>query len=115
MVFVISSCKKENKESLNIGCDSTNVSYTQNVKPILQSNCYNCHSNNNANSNGGGIAIENFDDLFSWIDTNAGSDGGRLLTDIEHKTNPMPKGSSKLPNCDIAKIRNWIKEGGKDN
>jgi mono/diheme cytochrome c family protein len=115
MSIALYSCKKENKESLSITCDSTNVSYNSTIKPLFQNNCYSCHSNTNAASNGAGVALENYADVVNWVDTSTGSNGGTLLMDIEHKGNPMPKGRNKLPICDIAQVRNWIKEGAKNN
>jgi mono/diheme cytochrome c family protein len=105
-----------NKKDILFGCDSTNVSYSKTIKPILQNNCYRCHSAANAPSLGGGNGLDNYISLINWVDTTAGSDGGILLNDVKHIGNSMPKPpAAKLGTCDIAKIAHWISEGAKEN
>ena len=114
-IFFSTGCVNNKKDILFSGCDSTNVSYSKTIKPILQNNCYSCHSTANGATLGGGIVLENHTNLIIWVDTAKGSDGGILVNDIKHTGNPMPKSASKLSNCDIAKISYWVNEGAKDN
>lgn len=113
-IFFSTGCVN-NKKDVLYACDSTNVSYSKTVKPILVNNCYSCHSTANANNLGGSIVLENYSDITNWIDTDPNGDGGTLVKDIKHITNPMPKSASKLSDCDIAKIAHWVIEGGLDN
>lgn len=114
-IFFSSSCVNNKKEVL-FGCDSLNVSYSTTIKPILQNNCYSCHSSANATTLGGGIVLDNYTNLVFWVDITSGSDGGILLQNIKHTGNPMPKPpAAKLSVCDIAKVANWISEGAKNN
>lgn len=93
-------------------CDTTTVAikYSTDVVGILQTNCYVCHGGNAAAGNG------------YKLDTYAGlkvmADNGRLVKAIMH-TGPvnthMPQGGAKLPECNIAKIRTWVRNGSPNN
>lgn len=112
--LIFSTSCENNKKEVLYRCDSTNVSYSKSVEPILKTNCYRCHSTANSGS-GGGTILDNYAALFTnnFVDTTA-IDGGTLLNDVKHIGNPMPK-SGKLSDCDISKIEHWIKEGAKNN
>jgi hypothetical protein len=89
-------------------CNPVNVLYAADVKPILASNCYSCHSTQTALGN-------------VVLDTHAGvqavAANGKLAGAISHAPgfSPMPQGGSKLAECDIQKIKVWIAEGTKNN
>src|ERR1700749_122247 len=60
VMFWLGSCSKESADRLagsSTTCDPTNVSYSQQVLPILQDNCYTCHQGTGAPS---GIDLSNF-------------------------------------------------------
>lgn len=117
LLIAITSCENNSKEVL-YSCDSINVSYSKTIKPIIDLQCNSCHSTANAANLGGGTILDNYASVANWVDTTSmanGGDGGRLLNDVKHITNPMPKSANKLSVCDIAKIEHWIFEGAKDN
>ena len=89
-------------------CDTVGMRYAANVQPILQANCYVCHGNGNVE---GGISL----DTYSKAKTLA--DNGKLIGVISHAAgfSPMPKNASKLSDCNINKIRNWINRGALNN
>jgi cytochrome c553 len=109
-MILIFSCSKENEEDLNGGttCNSTNMTYTANIKPILQSFCFGCHGNG-LSQNG-----VNFD---TYAGVKAVVDNGKLIGAITHASgfSPMPKNASKLSDCDINKIQDWISRGAPNN
>jgi uncharacterized membrane protein len=110
--ILLISCEN-NKKELLFACDSTNVKYSTTIKPIIENNCYNCHSTASASNFGSGIVLDNHTDVKAWVDITSGSDGGQLLQDV--KSGRMPKGRSKLSDCEIAKISQWIKGGALNN
>ncbi|VAW30002.1 hypothetical protein MNBD_BACTEROID07-453, partial [hydrothermal vent metagenome] len=59
----------------------------------------------------GNIALENYNDVV------AVAKNGKLLGSIRFDAGfvPMPQGSAKLSNCDIAKIGKWVKDGTPNN
>ena len=88
-------------------CDTTIVTYSGTVNPILTANCTGCHSGPNAAN-----SIK--------LDTRASVllvSKARLLGAINHSAGyvPMPKNERKLSDCSIAKIRIWLENGGPDN
>jgi mono/diheme cytochrome c family protein len=89
-------------------CDTTVVTYSTSVVPILSANCFSCHGGNTPSA-----AIR--------LDTYAGvkqqADNGRLFGAVSHDASysPMPKGGTKLNPCNIAKIRKWIAAGAPNN
>lgn len=86
------------------------VSYQTNVMPIIQTNCYVCHSNAAAASSGGNIMLEGHTNL-QKVAVN-----GRLYAAISHTgPSPMPKGGNKLSDCDIQLIKSWIDNGILNN
>ncbi|MEY4851918.1 MAG: hypothetical protein RIS99_313 [Bacteroidota bacterium] len=111
-MFALSSCYYDNEEELypntNVPCDSVVVSFKTDVDPILQNYCVGCH---NANNPGGGYIYD------TYADTKNSVDDGTLLGVTNHYTgfSSMPKGGSKLPSCELGKIRNWINEGALNN
>src|SRR5688572_11658562 len=88
----------------------TIVSYQTNVMPIIQANCYVCHSNATAPSSGGNIMLE------GHVNLQKVAANGRLYAAISHTgPSPMPKGGNKLPDCDIQLIKTWIDNGIQNN
>lgn len=121
LAIVLFSCSKSNESdvSQNPGnnpgggtggsCDTTNMKFVANVKPILQSSCYACHSN--ANFSISGVKLENYADLKTHVDDSS------LIGTITHAAGfpPMPQGGGKLSDCNINKIRSWINHGAQNN
>jgi hypothetical protein len=104
-LFVI-SCYYDNEEalypSLINSCDTTNVTFSRTVVPILSSNCYSCHSNANA-SFGGNIKLENIADVRI--------NSSKVLAAIK-QTGPIPMPpNGKLKDCSINQLVIWIKNG----
>lgn len=89
-------------------CDSTVFSYSQGVRTILETNCYGCHNNATANA---GI------NLTTHAGARSAALSGRLLGAITHANGfkPMPMGSNKLDDCNIAKVRQWVIAGAPNN
>lgn len=109
------SCYYDNEEflypKLSSSCDTNNLTFSSSVKPVLQQYCYTCHSNNSAASFGGNIKLEDY------ADVKISADNGKLYGTVAHLPgySPMPKGGSKLDDCDISMIKTWIDSGAPDN
>jgi hypothetical protein len=91
-----------------IDCQSTDMSYLNDILPIIESNCYECHD---AANNNGGITLEGYDALKARVDS------GQLLGAIKRESgfSAMPQNRAKLVDCTIEKIENWIQEGALNN
>ncbi len=91
-----------------VGCNTTNISFAGFVGPLLTTNCVGCHS---GGAPAGGFALN----THAGVQTVALN--GRLFGAISHAPGfqPMPRGSAKLSQCTIDKIKSWIDNGAQNN
>ena len=89
-------------------CVTTNISYSSFIAPLIATNCAGCHSGPTASGN---IV------LTSHAGVKTVADNGRLVGAITWATGyqQMPKGSNKLSDCKIEKIKAWINDGAPNN
>jgi hypothetical protein len=125
MVLLISACKHSPDDNISpddpnnpppidtIACDSTNVTYTGVVYPILKNNCISCHG---GATPAGGLDFTNYDDVAYTAES------GLLLGAIRHLPGfkPMPQNGPRLSECEIALIAKWVNDttfgtGGGNN
>jgi hypothetical protein len=94
-------------------CDTTTMSYKTDIVGILSANCYRCHSTDFALAKGGNHILDQYDKLLPFATS------GILEDVIEHvNVAPglyMPQDGGKLSECDISKIKAWIKAGAHNN
>ncbi len=108
----IGGCSYDNLAELHpeINCDPTSVSFASDIVPIISGSCNSvaasCHG----------------PDSSKPLDTYAGVkqqvDDGRLLNSViwEGDARQMPEGSStKIDDCSISKLTQWIADGAQDN
>lgn len=111
LVFTSCEWKNEEEEFGVVVCDTSQVTLSGTVKPILQTNCYACHATSSASVFGSGINLESFPSLQSRANSPS------FIGSMKHSSgySPMPKGSSKLSACDIRLIETWIANGAKND
>ena len=106
----LSGCYYDAEDELypEITCDTSAVTYSGIVLPIIERSCYNCH---NQAGNQGGITLEGYSRLKALVDN------GLLLGVINHQPgfSPMPKNAPQLADCDIKQIEVWVNQGAPDN
>ena len=107
-LLVYSSCYKDNVETLypsSTTCDTTTISFANDIQPILNTNCAlgGCHNKATAS---GTVELEDYDGAKSAAQ-------GALLTDINDGS--MPQGGTKLSQCNINKISRWVNMGMPNN
>lgn len=112
IIYSLQSCYYDKYDLLypNTGsCDTTTVvSYSQKVVPLLQQQCYSCH---NASNPSGGIVMG------THATDKAIAVNGKLYGTVNWSTgfSPMPKGGTKMNNCQIAMIKKWVDAGSPNN
>lgn len=91
------------------GCDTSSVTYSQDIKPIMDAKCNKCHAT--GSSLGAGIVL----DTYAGLSGTAQS--GRLLGAVRHESGYkfMPKNENKLDDCSILKLEIWVADGSPDN
>ena len=90
-------------------CDTSQFSFSQNIKPIFDTYCVGCHkAGSPSNINFDGYSnIKTVLDLPGYISV--------LFQDIEYvSANPMPK-TGKMPDCKIIQMKKWINAGYLNN
>lgn len=110
-VTFLSSCYYDKEEYLYgiESCDTSNVKYSVQIANTLSANCLSCHGGNA--SAGAGVRLGTYDEV------KAQALSGPLLNVISHTPgfSAMPKGGARLPDCRIAEIRTWIRNGAPNN
>ena len=89
-------------------CDSSSITFSASINPILQSKCIGCHNNSLAS---GQVNLSGYNNVQVYAQS------GSLLGSIQHSNGyfSMPKGSPQLSNCEIASVSIWIRNGYPNN
>jgi len=106
-LLAVQACKKD--ENTTPECDTANVSFSQDILPILENNCFNgCHSGNNPSS---GFTLETYNDVKKKVDD------GRLLGAVKHEPGfvAMPLNRAPISDCNQSLIEAWISQGAPNN
>ncbi len=108
--------------SLSTGC-SRPVSYANDVFPILEKYCLECHKLGTEAYETTEFGMETYEDFMqgtkfgSVIKPGAGF-ASTLMILVKHKADPsldMPHGKQSLSELEIKTIKVWIDEGARDN
>ena len=115
VIWFASACYYDNEEFLypqvNNTCDTTNITFSKSIVPILANNCLSCHSNASAAGLGANVKLENYADVKVYADNH------KLFGSINQSAGffAMPLGSPKLDDCKIKTVRLWINAGAPNN
>ncbi len=87
-------------------CDTTQVTYSGTIRPILQTYCIGCHTTAFPSA---GIALQTHAELVSNINRVTGS--------INHSNgfSPMPKNAARLSDCMLSQFDIWVSAGMPNN
>jgi len=109
-VLLLNGCYYDNEEELypNSFCDTTNVTYTNTIEPIIMSNCATpgCHV-----PGGGGNG-----DFTVFANVAAKVADGRFLASVKREPGvaAMPPDGALRP-CQVRQIEIWIASGAANN
>jgi hypothetical protein len=98
----------QNLSCENTTCDLDNISFSNDVNPIIETFCKGCHS---GPAPSGGVSLDNYNAILSVVNS------GQLMGAISWSNGfvRMPQNQDKLDDCTIEKINTWINEGAKNN
>ena len=108
-----------------IACENDPViSFSKDVKPILDKNCSQCHQAGGQGQVASGFSMDSYSSLMKG--TNYGpmvvagdAEGSNMLVLMEGRADPsisMPHGTEKpVSKENIRTIRQWIEQGAKNN
>lgn len=100
------------------------VSFSKDVKPVLDRRCAECHSPGNPGYEASELSFATYDDLmkgtkFGAVVVPGDSLGSTLVVLIEGRAHPsiaMPHGDAKpLRQSEIDTIKKWIEQGAQNN
>jgi hypothetical protein len=116
VLAILSACYYDNEEQLypNTGqCDTTNVTFSGTILPMITSNCSSCHSGSNPV---GIILLEDHPTISAAAAIPAGQ-AGSLYGAISYNplNKPMPQNAAQLTDCQILQVKVWIDAGTPDN
>lgn len=97
----------KNTTDCNCYCDVNQFTYAAIIQPLISRNCVGCHKPGNLS---GSV------DLSTYNAVKVQADNGKLLGTVTHTVgySAMPPGS-KLSDCEITQITNWIDAGALNN
>nr|VFJ55892.1 MAG: Planctomycete cytochrome C [Candidatus Kentron sp. FW]VFJ65545.1 MAG: Planctomycete cytochrome C [Candidatus Kentron sp. FW] len=105
------------------GCGESNVSFENDVRPILAKNCLECHQVGGKGYKKSKLAVGDHESLmkgtkYGSVIKPGDSFTSALIMLVEGRADPsirMPHGGEPLNEKDIAVLKKWIDEGAKDN
>ncbi len=85
-------------------CDTTNVTYTAYIQPLMVNYCQGCHGNSNP---GGGIKLTNY------AEVKASAQTGKFYGSIAWSPGviAMPQSGAQLSACQTSKVKAWVDAG----
>jgi hypothetical protein len=94
-------------------CDTINVTYKNDIQPVLSSNCYSCHAT--AVTLNGGLDLEDTASLARYLQYGFRGDGvfgSKFYHCISHSllALPMPP-TYVIDSCSLKKMKHWIDAG----
>lgn len=115
-LVVLPGCYYDSEEELypsGSNCDTTNVTFSGTIAPLIQANCIVCHSGSEPI---GGFVLTDYATISAAAQIPAGQPGS-LYGAISHDpgNTAMPQGGAQLPECDILRVKLWIDKGTPDN
>jgi hypothetical protein len=114
---ILSSCYYDNEQELypdqGTNCDTTNVTFSGTIFPVINSTCMGCHSGATPQGN---ILLEDYTTISAQAAIPAGQSGS-LYGAISHDpgNSPMPKNGTPLSDCTVKQFKVWIDAGRPDN
>jgi hypothetical protein len=109
-ISMMNSCYYDSEEDLypQGDCNTSNVSFSNDIQPILVNSCLSCHS---AAANLGNVNLEGHAAVLKY------ALNGSLVGSVRHSNpySPMPQGAAKLEDCKISKMDAWVKAGAPNN
>ena len=113
LLTLFGACYYDSEEALypvySSSCDTTNVTFSGTITPILNGSCWGCHSNTTAAAYGSNIKLQDYADVTARINS--------IIPAINQtgSLSPMPKGGSKLNSCKLTQFAVWVRKGTPNN
>jgi hypothetical protein len=108
--------------SITPGCGDREVSFSKDVKPILDEHCLPCHQAGKDGYIASGLSVESYDDMmkgtkYGPVVMPGYSFSSTLQILVEHKADPsinMPRRGVRMSQDKIELIGRWISQGAQN-
>ena len=111
--FAAAGCYYDKQEVLaptaGAACDTSAVSFSRSVAPLLSLQCSGCHSNGSAAAFGDGIRLQDHADVKANLNRVLGA------VSWQNGFSPMPKNGARLSDCQIRILQIWSLNGAKND
>jgi len=104
LLFIMTSCSSNSEEVIVNPPVNNNITYTANVKTIIDSNCLNCHTSPPVN----GAPMS----LTTFLSVRDAVTGRGLINRVENGT--MPPAGNPLTSTQVQTIKDWEAGGFKE-
>jgi mono/diheme cytochrome c family protein len=102
---------------------TTQLSFKDDVFPILKGRCFECHQPGGQGYDKSGLDLRTYEGLMKGTKYGpmvipGDPDTSNLIWLLDWKASPllrMPHGTKKLSTCDRDAIRDWIRQGARNN
>ena len=108
LLALLAGCTYDDLETLGtpVDCDTFDVTYGQDILPLVAENCQGCHSGSTPSA---GIALEEYADIALF------AEGMLDRMDREPGDDLLMPPSGKLDSCSIVHFSAWIDAGKPNN
>lgn len=115
MIGLLAGCQQEPQEP--------QISFTKDVKPLIDQNCTECHSPGQQGAEASGFITTDYDSIMKGTKYGPVVVAGNAISStfyrlVAGKVDPsirMPHGKEAIADADVAKIEKWIDQGAKNN
>ncbi|MCK9401292.1 MAG: hypothetical protein M0Q51_15040 [Bacteroidales bacterium] len=117
VLVILSSCYYDNEEELYPDqpndCDTTNITFSGTIFPLINNNCIGCHGGSTPQGN---VFLSDYATISAAANIPVGQFGS-LYGAISHNpgNSAMPKNGTQLSDCNILKVKKWIDAGTPNN
>lgn len=111
--------------TLSVGCTTAEkeVSFRDDVRPVLEENCASCHTGDAEGMQESGLSMASYEDLmagtrFGPVVIPGDALSSVLIQVVEGRVDEsirMPHGGEELTEAETAVLRDWVNQGAKNN
>lgn len=94
------------EQCFSSSCDTSNVTFSGTVWPIINTYCKGCHSTSNPS---GGYNLDNYSNIHTYAKS------GILMNALKGNGVPLMPLGTTLTKCKIDQVNKWVKNGAQNN
>ena len=121
--FILDACGQEQKPAAKPAQNENVTSFAEDVFPIFKGRCVDCHHPGAQGYEASGLDLTTYEGVMKGTKHGpmvipGDPDSSNLMWLLDWRASPelrMPHGTKKLSVCDRNAMRQWIREGAKNN